>query len=242
MPRQNQFRIQSKQLFLTYSQCPLDGADVANRLTNLLTPYGIICSRVGTEQHQDGGNHLHCFFKLNSRFETRNQRFFDLDDYHPNIVSAIRDSKATWDYCGKDGNTIDVGTGPQDTINKWLAVVQAPTKEAAMELALEASPKDYVLQHERLEYFINKHFQQGIPEYQPTFTEFVIPQELTDWVDQMQEVSIRDAALGYNYSGSLTRALGFPLEVWGGYFLAYSRLTLFYQKPDLRPGFCFTLE
>ena len=215
MPRQNQFRIQSKQLFLTYAQCTLDGADVSNRLSNLLAPYGIICSRVGTEQHQDGGTHLHCYFKLNGRFETRNQRFFDLDGFHPNIVSVIRDSKATWEYCGKDGNTIDVGTGPQDTVNKWLAVVQAQTKEDAMAAALEASPKDYVLQHERLEYFINKHFQQGIPEYIPTFTEFVTPPELDQWVDQMQEVSIRDAALSYNYSGSLTRAYGYTVGIRG---------------------------
>lgn len=47
----------------------------------------------------------------------------------------------------------------------------------------ENHPKDFILQHQRIEYFADKFFPKAIPEYVPTFNEFDIPEVLSGWVN-----------------------------------------------------------
>jgi hypothetical protein len=51
-----------------------------------------------------------------------------------------------------------------------------------MSAIAELSPRDYVLQHEKLEYFAAKHFKKEVPAYTPTFQEFNVPQEILSWL------------------------------------------------------------
>lgn len=109
------FRFAAKYGLLTYSQCgDLDGFAVSDRLSEL----GAECI-VAEEDHQDGGRHIHVFFMFESEFRTKNERVFDVDGYHPNIVRGRRTPEKGWDYATKDGDIIAGGLArPQEVEDK----------------------------------------------------------------------------------------------------------------------------
>lgn len=47
-----------------------------------------------------------------------------------------------------------------------------------------AHPRDFILNHERLEYFGRKHFKLIVPPYVPLFTNFKLPTLVQNWVDE----------------------------------------------------------
>lgn len=100
------FRIQTTRLFLTYPQCPLRREDAISQIERLLS--GTVKAYiVAQEAHSDENHHLHVFLVLTKRFETRDNRFFDLLDpstnqsYHPN-VQAVRNPRSVMAYCIKE--------------------------------------------------------------------------------------------------------------------------------------------
>lgn len=175
------FRIQSKTIFLTYPRCDLDKQHVLATLVATLTPWGPHI-RVSREHHEDGGFHLHAFIRLDRKPNFRLASVFDIDGYHPNIDSRIRDPKATFDYVSKDGDYCDHGA-PGTLTTKWASVLSASTVEDFWTTVCEVSPKDYVINHERLEYYALKKFADVGTAYVSPHTpeSFNVPQELQDW-------------------------------------------------------------
>lgn len=51
-----------------------------------------------------------------------------------------------------------------------------------MALAKQLDPKNYVLNHEKLEYFSAKHFKQEKIVYVSPYDRFIIPNELQEWL------------------------------------------------------------
>lgn len=115
---EKKFRCQAKQIFLTYAQCgdwvpKLDLREIAESaiLGNLKAKAWIICR----ERHNDGGWHIHFLFKLASKPDIRNPRFFDLPEFlggiHPNWKIAKKASGDWWmskaEYCMKDGDFVE---------------------------------------------------------------------------------------------------------------------------------------
>lgn len=93
------FRINSKNLFLTYAQCPLEPERILARIQELERPAVIQEAsfiRVVQETHEDGNFHLHALICLPRRGNFRDEAAFDVDGYHPNIQAArsIRDIHA----------------------------------------------------------------------------------------------------------------------------------------------------
>ena len=91
------FSINTKQLFLTYPQCPLSRQELQDSLKQkLMQRYeaSVICQEQHepTEDDNNTGLHLHAYVLLKSAYHLRNNRFFDItkDDqvYHPNIQSV----------------------------------------------------------------------------------------------------------------------------------------------------------
>lgn len=102
------FRYQAKQVFLTYSQA--DGL-LRSDLISALQELGYHKIFGGEEQHRDGGRHYHILAEYSGekkRFETRNCRFWDVKEHHPN-VRHVKNWDRCFAYCAKGGNIFTIG-------------------------------------------------------------------------------------------------------------------------------------
>lgn len=100
------FRLASKNLFLTFSQCDYPIADFLNNCKDLFKDEGIVRLVVARELHEDGNPHIHAVISLEKEFRTRDERMFDdlvEPPKHPNIVSRIKSMHGTYKYVIKDG-------------------------------------------------------------------------------------------------------------------------------------------
>jgi len=98
------FRVNRQKVGLTYS-CPVDKIhpiDTKEELLAHLHTLGGLCEwTVATELHKNGKNHYHADIKFSEKLDTKDVRFFDFKDVHPNI---IKPGKGWLGYCckGKD--------------------------------------------------------------------------------------------------------------------------------------------
>lgn len=79
------FRLQGKNFFLTYPQCPLEKEDAANMLKHKADIDYLLIAR---ESHQDGTPHLHALLTSKKKLSVKNPLFFDLGSYHGNYQTA----------------------------------------------------------------------------------------------------------------------------------------------------------
>jgi len=183
------FRINAKSFIVTYPQCSLDKEWVAHWFG---TRYETLGGRVAKERHADGEPHIHVVFHMERALQSRNERVFDIDYegrvYHPNIQST-RCLPAAYEYLTKDGDYQDWGTVPKNTTVTWGDVASATSKEEALRLAKEKSPRDYVLNYEKLLSFCEHHFADKPEPYEPIFNDFLgLPEPIQQWVDQRLNV------------------------------------------------------
>jgi len=68
-----------------------------------------------------------------------------------------------------------------DINKKWSDLLTCDTKSSFLSAASEVSPRDYILNYEKLEYYANFKFATDYQREAPELTPFAIPQELTDW-------------------------------------------------------------
>lgn len=136
----NTFRFQGKNIFLTYSQCPLSPSVVSSAIVSLLPgkiDYGLVGQENHKEQDIEGcqGLHLHVTLVMKKRFSTRNCRFFDLslgeDVYHPKI-EKVRSLQHALVYTAKEGNVVGIGCN-------WEMVVKAAKEKTGTKNAVIAS-------------------------------------------------------------------------------------------------------
>lgn len=184
------FRLDARNFFLTYPRSSLLPHGLLHQhLNDLERPSTVYSCR---EAHEDGEFHHHAIVQFADKFNCRNERYFDIEHegqiYHPNIqsVRSIANSNA---YIAKDGVTLG---DPIATIGDRRANIYADLLRDAndarqfMELAEERDPKNFVLNHCRLESFASKRWgkweEPTEPEYgNDTFGN--VPQSLTDWVN-----------------------------------------------------------
>lgn len=171
------YRLQAKNIFLTYPQCDLEKEQVLQFFSNLFE-YDFKYA-IGREQHKDGGCHLHVLLALSQKFSTRNERWADIAHFHPNI-QPCRSLKNVLRYVTKDGDYISTII---ESTSGWLAALRANTRADFLEIVRETSPRDYILQHDRILSFADKHFstvKESVANY--TMDDFLyVPKIMTDW-------------------------------------------------------------
>lgn len=179
------FRLNTKNVFLTYPQCDITPRELGEHLASLRPTRYI---QVVRERHQDGNNHLHVLLQWVDKFNLRNERFFDFARHHPNI-QAVRSVSDVFDYICKalPTNPSDEDEWKQGEISinpksdKWMKVVQAATEQEVLQAALEASPRDFVLQNDKILDFARK--KARIHEYQHDESiRFNVPESLIAWM------------------------------------------------------------
>lgn len=68
------FRLQARQIFLTYSQCDLPKRELLEFLQSKLSVDRYI---IAVEKHEDGRPHLHAYLKLAKKCDIKNQNWLD---------------------------------------------------------------------------------------------------------------------------------------------------------------------
>nr|ACC68186.1 replication associated protein [Urochloa streak virus] len=82
------FKHRNANTYLTYPKCPLEPEAIGLTLWSLIAPWEPAYIIVCREAHQDGTWHCHALAQSVKPVTTRNSRFFDIEDHHPNIQSA----------------------------------------------------------------------------------------------------------------------------------------------------------
>lgn len=78
-----QFRFNAASVFLTYSNCEVSKEEMLDFFKNKFDVKSAIISR---ELHSETlGHHLHCYIIFNKKISTKNARYFDYNNFHPNI-------------------------------------------------------------------------------------------------------------------------------------------------------------
>ena len=102
------YRLQAKNLFLTYPKCPLQPSVALKLIDDLLKP-NVDYAMCVQEEHQDGSLHLHFVVALKKKLRTSNPRFADLTvpegTYHGSYESC-RGIRASVEYLFKTGNEV----------------------------------------------------------------------------------------------------------------------------------------
>lgn len=109
------FRFQGSKIFLTYTQVPAELQTLEDFTAALaaLTWWKPTNYVVGRELHEDEGVHYHVLYAQDSKFSTRNSRYWDIayegGVVHPNVqtVSTNKDVARIRTYCKKEGNVTE---------------------------------------------------------------------------------------------------------------------------------------
>jgi len=173
---------------LTYPRCDVPKEEALRILVDTLSDWEPNI-RIGHELHDDEGDHLHGYIRLTRIANIRDERKFDLHYegrvYHPHIEVA-RDAKHCYDYCGKGGDFCEHGVPLPPRKATWKEALQQRTKEEFLQAVRDVSPRDYVINHERIEYYAAKQYATHAPNYVPNPDHiWVVPDALQEWVDKL---------------------------------------------------------
>lgn len=175
------FRINAKNFFLTYAQCTLEKQSIIDFFTGLLPvpSWGIVAE----EKHQDGNTHFHAIIGYSDKRDIRSDRYFDIENFHPNIQS-VRSLKACAKYVTKDGNTLSFGVIPEALLqNSWGDIIANSTSpRSCLRSVLLSYPKEYATRYQAIEYMAERHFKKRRVDYVSEFTEFDTPVQLDEWI------------------------------------------------------------
>jgi len=122
IPKPAKFRIQGKELFVTYPRCPMTREQVLDLLTTSLSRYVVVEYIIAQEQHAEPdpegtidpeeidfddsvskivGTHIHAYVRLSKAVNFNHANFLDKDGYHPNI-QRVKRRAAVVQYCTKE--------------------------------------------------------------------------------------------------------------------------------------------
>lgn len=177
------FRVQAIKVFLTYAQCHLTKEYVLEQLTLPTNSWTVDDYAIGLEQHQDGNPHLHVYLKFVDKIDCRNERAFDICDFHPNI-QVPRSAKAVIHYVIKGGDYL-ISDGIKVTIEKksWGEILhESDTKEEYLALVQKHYPRDHAVNYERLVLYANAMFPETIVPYNSPDLTWILPEVLQLWV------------------------------------------------------------
>uniref|UniRef100_Q0ZUK5 Replication-associated protein n=1 Tax=Chilli leaf curl virus-[Pakistan] TaxID=340896 RepID=Q0ZUK5_9GEMI len=199
MPRQHQFQVKAKNIFLTYPKCPIPKEQILEILKSINCPSDKLFIRVSQEKHHDGSLHIHALIQFKGKSQFRNPRHFDVThpnnttQFHPNFQGA-KSSSDVKSYIEKDGDYIDWGRfqidgrsarGGQQTANDAAAeALNAGSAEAALAIIREKLPKDFIFQYHNLKSNLDRIFTPPVEVYVSPFCSSSfdqVPEELEEW-------------------------------------------------------------
>ncbi|CDR55239.2 Replication Initiator Protein [Mirabilis leaf curl virus] len=197
--RNPRFRIQAKNIFLTFPKCSLSKETLLQHFQNLSLPSNIKYIKICRELHQNGEPHLHALLQFEGKLTITNNRTFDIvhpscsTSFHPNIQGA-KSSSDVKQYIDKDGDTTEWGEfqidgrsargGQQSANDAYAKALNAGSKSEALNVIRELAPKDFVLQFHNLNSNLDRIFTPPMEVYVSPFSSSSfdqVPEELEEW-------------------------------------------------------------
>ena len=114
------FRINAKNIFLTYSQASeLPTRELVYESLELICKGKNLSGlAVAQEKHQDGSFHYHCFLDFSKPFNTFNPRIFDIYEVHPKIES-VRNREKALGYILKEDRRVLMSQHIMNLLTRW---------------------------------------------------------------------------------------------------------------------------
>lgn len=137
----NNFRFNSQTIGLTYSQSKLSVDVLINHFKTIFSDYCIKYIVVSHEKHSDGADHFHGAIKLGRPICTRDSRFWDILNEHPNVLRP-RNFKQWVEYVKKDGTYQEEGSLDADSRRTTISseeIIRNATKLSKVEFLVWAS-------------------------------------------------------------------------------------------------------
>nr|UFP62928.1 AC1 [African cassava mosaic virus] len=206
--RTPRFRVQAKNVFLTYPKCSIPKEHLLSFIQTLSLPSNPKFIKICRELHQNGEPHLHALIQFEGKITITNNRLFDCihpscsTSFHPNIQGA-KSSSDVKSYLDKDGDTVEWGQfqidgrsargGQQSANDAYAKALNSGSKSEALNVIRELVPKDFVLQFHNLNSNLDRIFQEPPAPYVSPFpcSSFdQVPDELEEWVAD----NVRDSA------------------------------------------------
>nr|WKU84406.1 repA protein [Panicum streak virus] len=199
------FRHRNANTFLTYSKCPLEPEFIGEHLFRLTKDFEPAYILVVRETHADGTWHCHALLQCIKPVTTRDERYFDIDRYHPNIQSAkstdkVRDyilkgPKDKWEkgnYIPRKKSFVPPGKEPaekrpsKDEVMKEI-MTHATSREEYLSLVQSSLPYDWATKLSYFEYSASRLF----PDIAEPFTsphpasdpDLLCNETLQDWLE-----------------------------------------------------------
>jgi len=196
MPQDN-FRLGSKNIFLTYAQSDFNNEELCTFLVDKLeaSNYNPLYVVVSRELHEDGNPHHHALIQLGKKPSIRNSAYFDYNGKHPNIQPAPKPNATLTDtrnYVIKDGDFYEEGEfNPgrkrgRDGNEAYAKALKATSKEEFTEIIESEAPRDAVIFADKISAFATKRFRNTIPEYSSGYSldDFNLHPDISDWLSK----------------------------------------------------------
>lgn len=192
MPNQpaSNYRFKGKHAFITYPRTLFPAADLFAWLKSQdYNGHKLDKILVATEKHKDGTPHIHVYLRWVTQFTTRNERFFDFGNQHPNVQTA-RTPRAVLKYCTKAGNykaeeLIDKAWQEWEIEVKvtWKDVAKASNEAEFWESVKQADPRALIVNNSPIKRYAERTFQSSRPVYVPEFErhKFVEVEAMSNW-------------------------------------------------------------
>lgn len=199
MPRDT-FRLKSKNLFLTYPQCPLENLQPLFDFLKDFFGDNVLYLLVAHEEADETNphSHFHCFVQLHNAKDIRSHAALDLvigeQRWHGNYQQA-RKPRECYVYCTKEGrDKLETGEPNFKERRRQTEVygeaMSASTKEEAREIIKSQAPRDYILFHGAVNGWLEATYKTE-RVYEPHFTEFPnLPDALLQWRLENLQVGI----------------------------------------------------
>ena len=228
----------AKSLLLTYSQTTEEQQDGFlhrkenhfEHVTNALGSPRLY--RLGRELRHDDGTHFHVFVAWDKRISIQKECLLDFYGSHPNIKAIQRFPEYAWDYVGKDGDVIhELGGRPRKSVtlssrcdSVMADALHEQCKEKFLSTLRNRAPRDYVLYHDAITSFANKHYSPSPRDNESPPIGTALPQPIIDWYNQSRiregdrNGPVKSLAIwGPSHTGKTLWARSLGKHAWGPY-------------------------
>jgi len=253
----NSFRLNARNLFLTYPKCTLELSEAFNQLKLKLSNLIIEDYIISREFHADGTPHLHAYLKLNKPLNTYNPLYLDLSKeqeiFHGKYESAKKPNNVI-EYILKsvadknDPNVIFSNnlSNRIDLLGNFMSLGQTLIKLAkngdinkALELYEKEKPLEFIKNHNSIEKSLrqlnlrskgfNTMFKYG---------DYIIPDELKALLDNYNKGKTL-VLIGSPGSGKTQMILSFLAHIGLNPLVINNKDSLRYFRNDLHNAIVF---
>jgi hypothetical protein len=172
-PKEKKFRMQCKNFFLTFPQCPTT-KEVAQERIKAKWPEcrSLVCQ----ENHKDGNNHLHILLQFEEKLHVRKSDYFDFIGGQHGKYEPARNIRKSVEYITKKGDYVSNGINVESILEKKSPKQDDVAKEimngSSLREVKNNNPGFYMMHKRKLEEFHAETLLENARKDLKTWVEF----------------------------------------------------------------------